>query len=72
MTAKPIPFFRSLGGRMFLLGIVPMGLVLSVVVIVAALQMAAALRGTSEDTLRVLADRVGTEIERGKRWSLAD
>lgn len=60
MTARQIPFFRSLGG------IVPM----AVIVIFAAVQMATALRGTSEDTLRVLAERVRTAIERGMRWPL--
>lgn len=64
MIAKPIPFFTSLGGRMFLLGIVPTGLVRAAVVIVSALQAAT--------TLRVPADRVGTEIGRGKRWSPVD
>ena len=60
MTAKRVPFVRSLGG------IVPR----AVIVIFAALQMATALRGTSEHTLRVLADRVRTAIERGMRSPL--
>ncbi|MHC4407514.1 MAG: hypothetical protein ACYS0E_05605 [Planctomycetota bacterium] len=60
MTAEAIPFVRSPGG------IVPM----AVIVIFAAVQMATALRGTSEETSRVLADRVRTAIDRGMRWPL--
>ncbi|MHC4992595.1 MAG: cache domain-containing protein, partial [Planctomycetota bacterium] len=60
-----MPFLNSLAGRMLLFGIIPTGLVLSAVAIITAVQMAGELRATREETLRVLADRVATEIERG-------
>jgi PAS domain S-box-containing protein len=48
-----------------LFGILPTGLVLTVVAIFSSVQMADELRTMREETLRVLAERVATEIERG-------
>ena len=50
---------------MLLFGIVPAGLVLTTLVIVTAWRMFASARSASEAALRLLADRVAAEIERG-------
>jgi PAS domain S-box-containing protein len=65
MQQKHLPLLNSLAGRMFLFGIIPTGLVLSAMAIINSIQMAGELRALREQTLRVLADRVATEIERG-------
>ena len=50
---------------MLLFGIVPAGLILTTLVIVTALRMFASARNASEAALRLMADRVAAEIERG-------
>ncbi len=65
MQRSKVSFHNSLGGRMFLFGIVPTGLVLVGVVLVTAWQLSGDLHASSEETLGVLAERVATEIERG-------
>jgi signal transduction histidine kinase/DNA-binding response OmpR family regulator/HPt (histidine-containing phosphotransfer) domain-containing protein len=50
---------------MLLFGIVPVGLILTTLVIVTALRMFASARNASEEALRLTADRVAAEIERG-------
>ena len=50
---------------MLLFGIVPAGLILTTLVIVTALRMFASARSASEAALRLMADRVAAEIERG-------
>jgi signal transduction histidine kinase/CheY-like chemotaxis protein len=50
---------------MLLFGIVPVGLILTTLVIVTALRMFASARSASEAALRLIADRVAAEIERG-------
>src|SRR4030095_13972271 len=63
--ARSPRFWRTLSGRMLLFGIVPVGLILTTLVIVTALRMFASARSASEAALRLIADRVAAEIERG-------
>jgi two-component system sensor histidine kinase/response regulator len=63
--ARSPRFWRTLSGRMLLFGIVPAGLILTTLVIVIALRMFASTRSASEAALRLMADRVAAEIERG-------
>ena len=60
-----IPFLKSLGGRMLLFGIIPTGVLLTAVVLFITARMSTELHLEREETLRVLAARVATEIERG-------
>ena len=60
-----IPFLKSLGGRMLLFGIIPTGALLTAVVLFITARMSTELHLEREETLRVLAARVATEIERG-------
>src|SRR5262245_915816 len=50
---------------MLLFGIVPAGLILTTLVVVVALRMFASTRSDSEARLRLMADRVASEVERG-------
>jgi len=63
-SARP-RFWRTLSGRMLLFGIVPAGLLLTALVIVTVMRMFEQTRSDSEATLRLMADRVAVEIERG-------
>ena len=60
-----LPFFRTLGGRMLLFGILPTGALLTAVVLLTTMRMSDHLRTENEGSLRLLADRVAAEIERG-------
>src|SRR5215475_7964315 len=65
---SPIPkprFWRTLSGRMLLFGIVPAGLILTALVLAVALRMFASTRSDGEARLRLMADRVASEVERG-------
>jgi len=50
---------------MLLFGILPTGVLLTAVVLLTAMRMSDHLRSESEDSIRLLADRVSAEIERG-------
>src|SRR5262245_31945050 len=58
-------FWRTLSGRMLLFGIVPAGVLLTVLIILIVLHMSEQTRRDRETTLRLMADRVAAEIERG-------
>ena len=50
---------------MLLFGIVPTGILLTAIIVLTAARMGGELRAEREETLRLLAQRVATEIERG-------
>ena len=60
-----VSFFKSLGGRMLLLGILPLGLLLTAVIFMAAMRMSDHLRNEKEVELKLLAERAAAEVERG-------
>src|SRR5262245_56501752 len=64
-SARRLRFSRTLIGRMLLFGIVPTGVLLTALVIVTVIRMFGQTRSDSEAKLRLMADRVATEIERG-------
>src|SRR5262245_21813333 len=64
-SARRLRFSRTLIGRMLLFGIVPTGVLLTALVIATVLHMFEHTRSDSELTLRLMADRVAAEIERG-------
>ena len=59
-----ITFLNSLGGKMLLFGFIPTGVILTAVVLFTTARMSLELHREREETLRVLAVRVATEIER--------
>ncbi|MGI9592118.1 MAG: response regulator [Myxococcota bacterium] len=64
-ATPPIRFVKSLSGRMLLLGVLPTAVVLAGIIVWLALAMYSALRSENEHGMRILADRVAAEIERG-------
>jgi len=63
MEHKEIPFYRTLAGRMLLFGVLPTGIILSAIILLSTASMTHDLRKQREETLRVLVERVASEIE---------
>ena len=64
-VSKTIPFHRSLKGKLFLLGLLPVVFVLAFTIIFNAIAMFTQARNANEKLLRSLADGVAAEVERG-------
>ena len=65
MARAGVPFYRSLSGRMLLVGVLPAVVVLLAFIVWLADTMYTALRAENERQMQILADGVATEIERG-------
>ncbi len=65
MNRNKVSFSNSLGGRMFLFGILPMGVLLTVLVLLISMRMSNQLHSEKEAELQLLAERVAAEVERG-------
>jgi len=63
MERNQIPFYKTLAGRMLLFGIMPTGIILTAIILLTATSMSDDLRKQREETLRVLVERVASEIE---------
>jgi len=63
MERNEIPFYRTLAGRMLLFGILPTGVILCAIILFTATSMSENLRKQREETIRVLVERVASEIE---------
>ncbi len=65
MAGARVPFWKTLSGRMLVLGILPTALVLLGIIGLLASSMFDALRAQNEHAMQILVDRVAAEIERG-------
>ncbi|MBX3732953.1 MAG: response regulator [Verrucomicrobiae bacterium] len=66
MVSEPsVAYWRTLGGRMLLFGILPVALLCTGVATVAGLSVLHRERAAMGDRLRLMADRVAAEIEQG-------
>ena len=65
MQPDKVSFFRSLGGRILLFGIIPMGLLLTTLVVLASWKMSNHLIYENEADLQAMTEHVAAEIEHG-------
>jgi len=65
MTGSSVPFYKSLSGRMLVVGVLPTAAILLGIIFFTANEMAETLRAENERNMKILADRVAAEIERG-------
>jgi len=70
MNREKVSFLNSLGGRMLLFAILPMGLLLTAVVFLAAMRMSNHLRHEKEAELALIVERVASEVESGNKGAV--